>query len=129
MKKLLFVLIIPLFFISCDPHEIVTVETNEELAGVWINPQYNNEGLMTLDKADEFIDGYGVAFLENGTLIERKNSGWCGTPPITYGDFDGNWEEDNGIVDIVVDYWGGEVEYTWEVIFIDDQTLIIEVLD
>jgi hypothetical protein len=129
MKKYLFLLIVPIVFFSCDPHEVVSPENTNELLGVWINPQYNNDGLMTLDKADEFVDGYGIAFHENGTLTERKNVGWCGTPPITYGDFAGSWEEADDIIDMVVDFWGGENEITWKIIFVDDQTLIIEVLD
>ncbi len=88
MKKFLFVLMVPLFFYSCNPNEIVPVETTDGVVGVWINRQYN-DGLLTFDKANEFIDDYGISFLENGNLIERKNIGWCGTPPITYGDFEG----------------------------------------
>lgn len=129
MKKYLFLLIVPVVFFSCDPQEVVSVETTEDLVGVWINPQYDTDDQVSFDRADEFVDSYGISFLEDGTLIERKNVGWCGTPPITYGDFEGTWEEDNDIVDIVADYWGGEDEYTWKIIFIDDQTLIIEILD
>jgi len=34
-----------------------------------------------------------------------------------------------GIIQISVDYWGGQTEYKWKVVSIDNKKLVIEVLN
>jgi hypothetical protein len=68
---------------------------------------------------------YGILFKSNGKLTERKNSGWCGTPPISYADFNGYWEEHNSIIEIKVDYWGGLADYQWKIISVDNDILTV----
>lgn len=58
-------------------------------------------------------------------FIERKNAGWCGTPPIAYADFNGSWAKNDSLIDITVDYWGGVANYHWKIISIDNNNLIL----
>ena len=66
---------------------------------------------------------YALSFNADNTLIERKNASGCGTPPVTYGDYNGNWSEQDSIVHIQVGFWGGQAHLEWEIIAIDDQQL------
>ena len=120
-----FVLLITAF--GCEKNQLTP---DQDLAGYWINPQWDNSGLVIYDRADGFVEGYGIAFFEDGSLLERKNEGWCGTPPISYGDFTGTWEEqEEDIIKINSTYWGGTLELTWKIISVDETTLVVEIID
>ena len=42
--------------------------------------------------------------------------GWCGTPPISYGNYDGTWKiEDDSKLTITYEYWGGTMEEEWAI--------------
>lgn len=116
-------------FIACEKVEVFTVtENSEKFTGYWVNRQINDT-VSTYERRDELIaNDYGFAFLPGGSFIERKNSGWCGTPPIAYADFDGTWLYNDSIVTIITDYWGGTATYRWRVISADDERLKIEVI-
>lgn len=61
-------------------------------------------------------------------FIERKNSGWCGTPPVSYSDFEGNWSINDSLLNVSVAYWGGLADYQWKIISLDDKRLTIVVV-
>ena len=62
-------------------------------------------------------------------MIERKNIGWCGTPPITYGNYDGNWQEQESILNINTSYWGGSASYQWGVISDNNQLVVLRITE
>jgi hypothetical protein len=96
-----------------------------ELLGNWINPIDQN-GFWTYDKTENLLDNdYGLSFKSEQVFNERKNSGWCGTPPITYADYEGSWFQNDSIVNISVGYWGGEISYQWKIILIENDKLTI----
>ena len=35
---------------------------------------------------------YGFVFFEDGTFIERRSVGWCGTPPLVYSNSIYKWK-------------------------------------
>lgn len=43
---------------------------------------------------------FGFHFLEDGDMYERKNAGWCGTPPITCCDYKGTGSQNNSTLSI-----------------------------
>ena len=108
--------------------------TTLNIVGCWINPVYlyDTEGktIIWFEKSKKLsANSYGIKFLNDGTLIERKNAGWCGTPPICYADFSGNWQiQENGNIIIDVAYWGGMERYDWKIIDIAHRTLKVEVV-
>jgi len=120
-------LLLPLLLLSCkkDDHPIHPVNTS--LIGIWVDPQYTDT-LITYKRANSLVQNeYGICFNPDNTCIERKNNGWCGTPPITTADYSGNWTWNDSIVDISVGYWGGTVEYTWKVVSLDYKNLVVSV--
>jgi len=121
--KLLILFLIVLGFGSCLQDNFEVTGNSEKLVGYWVNPTYQ-DSIIILDKVSKLKDNdYGIAFMNDGKLVERKNSGWCGTPPISYGDFNGTWTMKDSIVSIMVDYWGGKATYKWKIVSLTDDHL------
>lgn len=103
---------------------------NTDLAGYWIHPETDDNIVITFDRATAFVEDYGIAFFEDGSVVEKKNAGWCGTPPISYAEYDGTWEEEEAeIINVTSTYWGGTIEWTWKIISVDENTLVVEIID
>lgn len=50
----------------------------------------------------------GIKLNEDGTLIKKQNSHWCGTPPISYEKVSGHWRLlDNSKFEITYSNWRG----------------------
>lgn len=62
-----FVLLITAF--GCEKNQLTP---DQDLAGYWINPQWDNSGLVTYDRADGFVEGYGIAFLRMVPFLKEK---------------------------------------------------------
>ncbi len=63
------------------------IDTNN-LIGTWV---YHGEK-AAYAKQRSIPKGRCFIFKKGGKLIVRQNAGWCGTPPITYRNFEGSWE-------------------------------------
>jgi len=119
------ILLFAFSIIACEKNNENAAATTDHLIGSWFNPQYN-DSIVTYERSEGLIDNeYSFSFKKDKTFIERKNAGWCGTPPISYADFNGTWGKNDSIIEITVDYWGGIAEYTWKVLSIDELTLRI----
>ena len=132
-RQLTILLLITLFSLAifgCDKKEDEPINTNSTvLLGSWINPQYN-ESTITFERSVSLLDNqYGISFEQNNKLIERKNSGSCGTPPISYSNYAGNWMQKDSIITINVGYWGGTMDYTWKILTVNQVELIVDRLD
>lgn len=128
IAQTLLVLLIILVTISCKKEESSVNPESTYLVGTWVNPQYS-DSLITLESSPNLVDSlYGISFKSNGKLIEHKNSGWCGTPPISYGDYEGNWSEKDSVVNIEVGFWGGTVILQWKLLSITNDHITIHQL-
>ena len=113
-KIILFLSILVL--IACEKSNEPIVNDSDQLIGYWINPVIDDTTL-TYERANALTDNeYGFAFQSGNVFIERKNAGWCGTPPISYADFEGTWITTNSLINITVRYWGGWADYQWKII-------------
>jgi hypothetical protein len=125
------ILILGLLFpwFACEEN-VVTVnegaEINTEyLTGCWIHPQYK-DSTITYEKSGKLSDQeYGFSFKPENKFLERKNIGWCGTPPVSYGDYEGTWTRNDSILDISVGYWGGTEDYKWKIMSMDQHHLTL----
>lgn len=121
MVSLTFALIIA----SCD----CRIESQEEdaLFNIWVNYDDDFSAPVTLKSSNKF-DHYhpGFEIRSDGEFIERKNSGWCGTPPIAYANYSGVWEKISAdTLEITVEYWGGIENYKIEILSVDENELLI----
>jgi hypothetical protein len=72
---------------------------------------------------------YGFIIRADGGFVERKNAGWCGTPPISYANFQGHWSAlTDTLLDITVGYWGGSMSYQMQIIRVNEEELHIRYL-
>jgi len=117
-----FLLLIIILLTACNQNED-KLNPPDPLIGYWINPEYVDDQ-MTLMKSSNFNENdYGIAFFEDGTLIERS-SGLCGTPPITYSDFEGTWTKTNTTIDMtMINQWIDEIQ--WDIINLEDDKLVV----
>ena len=106
MKKLI-ILLFMLSFIGCKEKQIV--DPDNLLLGTWVNVGYKSQNGVTLityqrnSNLDNQNSGY--IFYNSGKITDRSVVGRCGTPPLSYSDFEGNWTFDNNIVTISVVDW------------------------
>ncbi len=128
MKILIpFLLIFTSFLPSCEKDNI-EIDPGNLLIGVWINDGYSDD-LTIYKRSDEFTDNYCYQFNSDGTLTERQNVGWCGTPPITYADYEGTWEIMNDtLINITVGSWNGDRSYRLDIESVDSEALKVIIL-
>jgi len=102
---------------------------NRGIVGTWVEDSLLGD-VKTLYRAGDLDpDQYGFVIGEDGSYVERKNVGWCGTPPITYSNFEGSWTAlSDSLLSITVGYWGGTMTYQLRILTVDDQYLEIRYL-
>jgi hypothetical protein len=110
---------------SCENDiDLKSVEA-ELIIGHWISPVYIDT-LVQYTRAEGLIENdYGISFNPGNSLVERQNAGWCGTPPISFANYNGTWSKTGDVIDITVDFWGGKAFHKWKVIANDKKTLTI----
>lgn len=129
MKKIIktVLLLLIITFIGCEnDNESITINESDKLIGNWVNPNYT-ESELKLERASSLKENeYGIAFLAESSCIERS-AGWCGTPPLTFFDFQGTWTKNGSIIIITIDNGiNGLEEIKWEIKILNDNHLIIE---
>jgi hypothetical protein len=122
MKNLITICTLFFIFIGCSKDNI-QIDPDNLLIGVWNYSDFNNNDNIYI-RNNEFVDNHCYKFNSDGTMIERKNSGWCGTPPITYADYSGTWNIINDtLIQISVGYWGGTTQYKLDIQSVDSNAL------
>ena len=86
---------------------------------------------MTFKKRFKFKrKEFGYQFKKDGKLIKRQSVGWCGTPPIKLGNYNGTWVMINdSILNMKYHYWGGIKEEKWKVIYSNKKELKVIFLE
>ena len=109
--------------------EVEALGANVGIVGTWIEEGYMGDTTL-LKRAGELDENkYGFILKQDGTFIERKNSGWCGTPPIAYANYEGTFEVvSDSLLNITVGYWGGMMTYQIRVVSLDQEDLAIKYL-
>ena len=128
MRNTLVKIIILLFiFLIVACSNCTESQDKDVLHNVWVAQDEDFRNPKTLKSADEFDKNkYGFKILSDGVFIERKNSGWCGTPPIAYSNFYGAWEKlSEDTLEVVVEFWGGIEVFKMEILSINEDELII----
>jgi len=110
---------------ACEKGNIPVINDSDNLLGCWINPVVVDT-IWQYERSASFKEDEGGIYFKSGhEFVERMNSGWCGTPPITYANFDGTWTRNDSFLNITVGFWGGTVDYEWKIISVDNDKLMI----
>lgn len=115
--------------VACDKNDDVFVDPDNKLIGTWIY-QSSTDDYQRIYKRVNLLENeqYGFVFKSKNEFLNRSSASWCGTPP-TYADYEGKWSEKDAIINISVGYWGGTIKQKWQVISVDDKTLVIHELE
>lgn len=110
MKNL--ILLCTLIFISVGcSKDSIQIDPHNLLIGIW-NYSGSNDNINIYKRSSEFTNNQCYKFNGDGTMTERKISGWCGTPPVSYADYPGTWTIINDtLIQINDGYWGGTTSY------------------
>lgn len=121
-----FILLLLLY--SCTRDEAEPHPDNY-LIGTWSYTGYE-DNLNIFTRTGDLTENHCYRFNPDGSLVERKNSGWCGTPPISYADYEGAWTMVNDtLIEVNVGYWGGQSMYRLEVEQVDNRILKVKFTD
>lgn len=125
LKTVLFLLLVTT--IGCSENENIPINESSKLIGHWINPVGTASELQLTRASSLKSDRYGLSFLEKTECVERS-SGWCGTPPLTFTDFQGTYTYNDSIIVFTIDNGGfeGMQNKKWVVKTLNDNTLILE---
>lgn len=120
--KNIYIILFATFFLSCENNE-TNIDANNLLIGNWVEPIYNED--TTSFKRSNTLpnEAYGISFKQDGNFIERT-SGWCGTPPLTYFNVDGNFETDRTLVKITTNAYPSF--YQWRIIELTENKLVVK---
>ncbi|RZS95061.1 hypothetical protein [Cecembia calidifontis] len=128
MKKLLLSLSLVLILHSCVENEMISLEEGELPLGAWTIDARQENG-FTLKATNTLPKNtYGYVFEKNGKLINRSNSGFCGTPPIVTADFDGKWKWQDEVLKLEMRFWGGTINEEWKILSSGPMTFTVELL-
>lgn len=130
MKKLV-ILVLGLLALACEK-ETVDLEAlgeNTGIIGTWIEHGFE-EDVTLLQRSDQLEPSkYGFTIEGDGSFLERKNAGWCGTPPISYESYEGSWAAlSDSLIEITVAYWGGTMTYQIRIVSVSAEDLRIRYL-
>jgi hypothetical protein len=131
MYKIIFSALLGFVLFSCSDSLIEAEDpaNNSGLEAFWINGEFADT-TYTYQRADSLSgDQYCFGFEANGVFVENKNAGWCGTPPIYYNRFEGEWSMEDSIIYISVPYWGGMSQYTWKLLEINEDRFTYAVIE
>lgn len=94
----------------------------------WVFVDTNEEG--TLYESDTQWDEHksGMEFRKDGTMVVRQNAGWCGTPPISFGNFSGTWTAISKTeLALEYEYWGGTMKSTMNIVKLNKKELLVKI--
>lgn len=125
LKTVLFLVLVTTF--GCeDNDDTIAINESNKLIGHWINPVYTDSEIKLTRASSLKSDGYGLSFLEKTQCVERS-SGWCGTPPLSFMDFQGTWTRTDSVLIMTIDNGiNGMQNIKWTIKTLDDKTLILE---
>lgn len=115
LLKLFIPIVLLILLFSCEKASLAPEPG--ELEGIWVQSDYD-EDLTIFSKKNKLDDDkYGFKISDGGIFLEHKNSGWCGTPPISYADYEGTWKyESDSVLIVDVGYWGGTMTYKMQIV-------------
>ncbi len=114
MKAPILFLFIFLFTLSCEKYPLGEGEKEgyRNYYGYWVSEAWTDSSQIFREALNLNEETYGFGILPGGKFVEKKNIGFCGTPPVVYGLYEGRWEENpEGNLFIETQFWGGEQSF------------------
>ncbi|WP_142785333.1 lipocalin family protein [Changchengzhania lutea] len=124
IKKFFFVVSVLFCFMNmqCEDDDI-NIDSNNLLIGNWIDPIYDGEQTSFRRATTLPDEDYGILFKENRDFVERS-SGWCGTPPLIFSDYNGKWQLDNTLITLSKEQFPSN--YAWRIVSLTENELVVK---
>jgi len=121
-------LLVILSFVFSSFHGSRSID--HSLLGFWSYSSYENNTFI-YSKRRTFDDKQsGIWFRSQDRLVKRQNRSWCGTGPISYTNYDGQWSSlSDSTVTMTFAFWGGRIQTSWQIMDVSDSTLTFKVLE
>lgn len=123
MKTNLLLYMLLVCLASCQSGDGIIVDSDNLLIGTWSNPVYEDETTTFKRLTNLPNESYGISFKQSGEFIERS-SGWCGTPPLVFSDYEGTWELENEVIKITQQTYPNN--YSWRIVSLTENELVIK---
>jgi hypothetical protein len=127
MKKIILLFSFLFILNSCMEQETLSLEGGEFPVGTWTDLQYNENGFSMARTNRLKENTYGFIFQNNGKLLSRSNSGFCGTPPIVTQDYSGKWKVEGNVLKLEMDFWGGKIIQEWRISSASSRSVTVEI--
>ncbi len=125
--KILYYISLLCLFSGFTSFQITEFKTDHLLFQKWVYVDYKNGKVIYQSNRTFKKDEPGIEFKSNGTISQKQNSGWCGTPPINYEIVSGTWKNiSKSILEIEYPYWGGVKKDTLRIIKLTKSKLILK---
>jgi hypothetical protein len=123
MKRILIITPLILFLLTSCSKDEINIDPGNPIIGTWTFKGYQDD-VYIYERNSGFIENQCYRFEDDGSLTVRQNSGFCGTPPITYANYPGTWSVINDtLVQVQTGYWGGELRYKLDIESVDPKAL------
>ena len=125
MIKNSFALVFILSIISLVSCKQSYIDLNSDpIVKTWVYSEFDEglEAYIYIASHSLKNDAPGFIFRGDGSLTTRRNSGWCGTPPISYTNYKGTWKyTSDTTLWLSTQFWGtsggaGNLEYNFKII-------------
>jgi hypothetical protein len=126
MKALNYISIL-LLFVDFTSFQTSESKIADFLYQKWVYNDSQNGNLIYESKRNFNKSKSGIEFKEDGTLMRKQNSGWCGTPPIEFETVSGTWNYiSDSIIEIEFKDWSGFRKDTLQVIELTEFKLTLK---
>ncbi len=121
--KIVLSLFLAFTLISCNENNDITYNPDNLLLGNWEFVSYNSN-TTTFKRVSNFSENKGGVSFKLGDVFIERSSGFCGTPPISFHNYEGNWQQENDIINIITSYLQGD--FQWEIHLLTTNKLIVK---
>lgn len=124
-RFVLWAMVLLFLSVSCNKSgEDPALPDGHPLLGFWVSQSWEDD-VYVMARAPHFAsDRYGFAIFPDSRFLEHKNGTGCGTPPVFYQVYDGDWKFiSENLYEVTTGYWGGTMTFRIELISLDETTL------
>ena len=101
-------------------------KTSEFLFQKWVYENYENDNLTYESRWKFKKHKPGIEFKENGTIIRKQNSSWCGNE-IEFETVSGKWKKiSESLLEIEYKNWSGMNKDTLQIVELTKSKLIVK---
>jgi hypothetical protein len=103
----------------------------QAVEGIWVRTHYAS-GTYEFTRSKKLLkQNPGLQFEKAGKMVSRSNASFCGTPPITFRNYDGVYSinPSDSTLHTIYEFWGGKIDQTFKIKFIGSSEMVLESIE